>query len=326
MRHPIRPALVLLLLVPGACLGPIPPLHVELLDGMSKSRDITRRLAAESLDDAIGGNAVLGQGGPVARRGGFTVAVRATRADRGTPTLAGTAISEAGSQPGAIAVTSGASTTVGADISYTVLSGFVAGGTRILSLEALASLSSLSTPGGGGLNLTRTSRISFGFGMRLGVVAEAGAIPGVSLSVRRHHLPSFRYQVEPVATDGGGSIRVGMHDFSGEVSSVRLAAEKHFGRFGVAAGWGQDNLTANATIDAAIDGGTGVSDSQGDHFTGRRRVLFAGGSYRLSQGLSLAAEVVRASHTLPPSVNTVGEGATWSKTMLSVGIRVGTVR
>ncbi len=306
----------------GAC-GPYNPFHVEVFDGLGKARDIAQRLAMESMDDVVGGNAVLGQGGPTVRAGGVTVVVRASRRDRGTPTLDGATLSEQGSQSATIPVMTSSSMTVAADLAFTPWAGFRSGKTRILSLEALVSVSAQDKSGSGQLGLERSGGLALGLGSRIGIVGETQQVPGVSLSFKRTTLPALAFRTTGIPTDAGRSIELGMSQFDGHVSSVRLAAEKHFGRLGVTAGWGNDDLQATAALEATITDPGGVTDTQGGSFDASRQVLFIGGSYRLSRAVSVAAEVSRATHTAPPSWNTVGTSSSWSSTLMSVGVQFG---
>ena len=103
----------------------------------------------------------------------------------------------------------------------------------------------------------------------------------------------------------------------------RLAASKQFGKLGIMVGGGEDVYEGHSTLvmqrSSTPNTPFEAIDSPLDF---SRTTMFVGGSYRLG-GVTLGAEVGRLSGDAATNVLPTFEGqGDWSKTYVSVGVRV----
>ncbi len=327
--QPFRTALTLLLLATLAgcdfgsgCCGAGDPSYHLVLDGLTKGREISEYLAEEEMDQIGSGNAILGQGGPVAVPGKVSASLRFGRAARSVPTLAGTTLSEVTSASSVIPVTSASVMKVQLDVALPVIAGFTVGESKIFSFELLGSATLLGKHGASDLNVQQGTT-TLGFGSRLGILRETHGLPGIAITSMRRSVPALSWEARGIPTAEGHEATLGMNDFSGKLTSHRISAAKEFGVAGVTVGWGRDLLNGEYIQTALVNGETPTRRTERPGLGGRRSVLFVGGSYALRDGVQLAAEVIRSTRTAPLyPINQVGtEGR--SRTHLTVGVRVG---
>src|SRR3989449_1502958 len=121
------------------------------------------------------------------------------------------------------------------------------GGTGFLSVDALASAALLPTSGVSGLSVDSSAArvgqvaLGLGYGVRVGVFHGAFALPAVSLSVMRRHLPRLQY----------GDVAAGnAAQFSSDLNAtnVRAAASLRLLFLDVAAGVGWDRYSSRAEV------------------------------------------------------------------------------
>lgn len=90
--------------------------------------------------------------------------------------------------------------------------------------------------------------LGLGFGVRVGILKETGALPGLSVSVMRRDLPTITY----------GDLAAGdqfQYAVDLRATNLRLVASKQLAAFGLAAGLGWDKYSGDALIQ--VGDGTG---------------------------------------------------------------------
>jgi hypothetical protein len=257
----------------------------------------------------------MGQGVPIDEVGKATLAVRATRMSQQLPDPSGIVLAEGDGPAATMGTTPWSGVVVGADVAVGLLSGFLAGDTRLLSIDLIGSISLVPGPAKSPLNLKGSNELNVGFGSRIGIMKETARLPGVSVAFLRHQLPGNRFSDVNLPTLSGNTMRLSTSRLSGHINSVRIAIGKQFGQVGVTAGWGRDQLQGRATVVATLS--TGASDDQTTYLDVTRTSLFAGASYPLFRGSVLAAEVARTS---TPHYDA---GTARSRTTVSAGVRIG---
>jgi len=220
----------------------------------------------------------------------------------------------------------GGAMSMSADVAVGGLRGFRAGETRIGGIDLLGHLSMAPGFHSNGLRVT-SKGFGFGLGVRVGVIAERGVLPAISVSVMRRALPTFSAQTTQLATDAGGTMSISLKDIAVTAQTLRLAGSKQFGRIGITGGFGRSSYETSAEYRVASPD---LSDDSGANVmfaSVTRNDMFAGASLTLGPA-RIGAEVGRTlGATGPVMLNTFGDGATGERrTYATLGVRFGAGR
>jgi hypothetical protein len=317
-------SLILFLPVMLGLAGCEPFIPTEFLDATRKTEGLAQFLAVQRSDQMTSGSVVLGEAGSLGRSGRVSVGLRATLVDGGTPSTAGTTVSVNGEQPNTFATESNGALAIAADAGVAIWRGLHVGETYVLGVTAVGSLTLLPAAETSDIDLDGGDGLSVGGGIRLGILEEGSRTPGLAFTGMVRNLPAMSLQTEPLPTDDNGTMILRMNGLTGTVGQWRLAASKQFGRFGVIAGGGEDVYEGHGDLEFERVGDPSAPFEAIDRtITFSRSTMFVGGSYRVGRW-TLGAEIGRLGGDAATDVTPefAGQGD-WSKTYLSVGLRVG---
>lgn len=310
-----------LTLLLGGCEPFIP---TEFLDGARKSEALAHFLAVQRSDQMSSGSVTLGEAGSLGRSGRVSIGARATVVDRGTPSVAGTTVSTDGEAPNTFATETSGSLAFSLDAAMSLWRGFSAGETHVLGITLLGSLALLPAAESSDFTVTGGDGMAVGGGFRLGVIEEGPRTPGLAFTTMIRNLPSLSLLTPPLPTDDGDTMTLAMERLAGTVVQWRFAASKQLGNIGIIAGGGADSYEGHGDLVMERSGTPSGPFEAPDRFVGfSRTLMFVGGSYRIGSW-TLGAELGRLAGDAASEVGSqfAGQGD-WSKTYLSVGVRVG---
>lgn len=188
-----------------------------------------------------GGNPILGQFGSLGGFPHFTIAARVNATKLHTPDLD----------------YDGTGTTVAAADEITAPAPVIEAGlgvfkgmglSGLLAVDLLASAQLLPTDQFDNFSVDKDATtigsvaLSFGFGARVGVTQQKGALPAISASVMRRSLPTVTY----------GDVTAGdqyRYSFDMKATNLRAVAGYHFSALSVGAGLGWDKFTGNSDVE-----------------------------------------------------------------------------
>lgn len=316
-----RVLLVSLVALVAACDG-VPPCTGRLVDACRKAQDLAYGVGVQLGDEAASGNAVLGDAAAIGSTGKAMIAVRGTGMRRDGPVLSNVTVrtdSSVGSS--AFGARSELASAFSIDAAVGGIHGMRIRDTEIGTIDVLGSVTAMPNADRGNLHVGG-SPITFGIGVRLGIVAETKTLPAVSFAASLRTPRKFSVTAPALPTDSGDAVKLSLS--SGEVSTLglRLASSKRIGRIGITGGVGQD--TYYITTDYGVTGSTTLGEA-GDlaDFNVTRTNAFVGASYAAGR-VTIAAEMGRlfGGH-VPPMMNTFGDGsATAGRNWLTIGMRM----
>jgi len=316
-----RLAIVSLVAAVGACDG-VPPCTGRLVDACRKAQDLAYVAGVQLGDETASGNAVLGDAAAIGSTGKALVSVRGTGMRRDGPVVSNVTVrtdSSVGSS--AFRARSELGSAFSIDAAVGGIHGMRVRDTEIGTLDVLGSVTAAPNSDRGNLHVGG-SPITFGLGVRLGILKETRTLPAVSFAAALRSPRKFSVTAPALATDSGGAVRIGLS--SGEVSTLglRLATSKRMGRFGITGGIGQD--TYYVSTNYTVTGSPELGDA-GDiaDFNVTRTNAFAGASYAAGR-VTFAAEMGRlfGGH-VPPMLNAYGSrSVTAGRNWLTLGVRI----
>jgi hypothetical protein len=217
-------------------------------DACTKASDIFMFLAPQVGVALSGGNVMLGEGGTLGGWGKRSFVLRVSAVDGRVPEndvpLSLTALpvaSDFGAQRAPVPVPS-------FDAAIGVFRGVPFGLTNIGGVDLLLGATVLpsvtqddfrvQSEGGG---------VAINYGLRIGLLQESAAVPGVGVSIVRRRLPttSISYFTS--------NDTLGVLDTKISTTSIRLTANKRFGLMGIGGGIGQDRLDSRTTLEATLN-------------------------------------------------------------------------
>lgn len=216
-------------------------------DACQKANDIFQFLAPQVGVALSGGNVMLGEGGTLGGWGKRSFVLRVSAVDGRVPandvqlSVTQPVASDFGAQRAPIPVPS-------FDAAIGIFRGVPLGLTNVGGIDLLLGATVLpdvsrdefrvESEGGG---------VAINYGLRIGILQESALVPGVGVSVVRRRLPttSIAYYT---AND-----TLGILDTKVATTSIRLAANKRFGLFGIGAGVGEDRLDSRTTLEATLN-------------------------------------------------------------------------
>lgn len=296
----------------------------------AKAQDLGTFLAVQRADEMAGGNAVLGQAGPLGRPGRVSLGLRVNRTQRTMPGVEGVSVSTDGVPPGAVhfPTSDGNASTLTGDIAVGVWRGVAAGDSYFGGIDLLGSVTSMQGYDANSLRVTSATNIAGGIGVRFGLLEETKTLPGISMTGSIHWVPTLSFQATDLPASSGGTVSIGADAINVSVRSWRLAASKKIGRFGITAGVGGDSYVGSAGYTATFTlpvAGSSPSLSSTDSFTVGRRNLFVGGSYTVGR-VTVAGEyghLSQSSTTYTDPRSTFGGGSSEpSRNYLTLGVRL----
>lgn len=221
---------------------------VRTLDACQKVVDLFRFLSPQVGVALAGGNPVLGEGGAVGGPSKASFTVRATVVDGFVPskdvsiaTDGSVVSSNFGAQRAPIPIPT-------ADVATGLYKGKPVGLTNVGGIDLLISITYVPDVNKGTVAINSTgSGFSFGYGLRVGVIQESAAMPGVSVSYRSRKLPTTNIFYTP------NNDTLTVTDASIDTRALRVVAGKHYKFLGIAGGFGRDDIDAKSLFKAVIN-------------------------------------------------------------------------
>jgi hypothetical protein len=226
----------------------VSPAPLSGADACRKASDLFSFIMPQAGVALAAGNPVPGEGGTMGGWGKRAVALRVTAVDGRVPrnvvpiSVSGQAVaSDFGAQRAPVPVPS-------VDAAIGVISGFPAGLTNVLGVDALLGATYLPTLEQDEFRLApASSSFAFSYGVRIGALQESSLIPGVSLSYMRRKLPvtNLRY--------ASANDTIAIRDLSSTANSLRLVVSKRVALVGLALGVGRDEIEGTASMGAVVN-------------------------------------------------------------------------
>lgn len=257
--------------------------NVSPADACQKINDLYQFLAPQIGVSLSGGNIMLGESGSLGTPGKSSLVIRLTAVDGFVPSnsvnlsASGNAVSsDFGAQRAPIPVPS-------LDAAVSIFQGMAMGLTNVGGLDILVGLTYVPDVNKDRVSIKTDGRsFATSYGVRLGVLQESAAIPGLSVSYRKRKLPtsSFGY------TSNDDTLAVNKMALTS--GAWRLVAGKHFKLIGVAAGVGRDNIESTSRFDAVINAPAPAPRLQVSAVLAQQRVKRNTAFFNVSLGLPKA--------------------------------------
>jgi len=316
-------AVGLLTVVPRLSLaqGPVNPgcqaAAATFQDACQKTIDLFDYLAPQLATAVAGGNANLGQAGPLGGLGHFTIGIRANAVDGDIPKVDKVTLSTTGPVSDTLPVSRIPVPMLTADAGIGLFGGLPMGVTHILGVDAL--LSALYVPNYSNSNVAirPASPLKLGYGARVGLLSETAFIPGVSVTYLERDLP----QTTVIAVTNSDSLRV--QNLNIKTKAWRIVAGKHLLFIGIAGGYGQDKYEAGTSIGAEVAGASSGSTPLAAPSVTMTRSNYFGDLSLDFPIVKFGAEVGRVSGgTLSTYDTFAGKAAGASRLYASAGMRI----
>ena len=218
-------------------------------DACQKAIDILQFSAPQLGMLLVGGSATPGQYQALGRPGSFSVNVRATGARIDLPDVSELSVGIGTPVQSTIPTTREWAAGPAIDAEIGIFGGIPLGLTRVGAVDLLGSAFYIPDVETDNFSLNVDgSGFRFGGGVRVGIVQEGLAWPGVSVTYLNRGLPTLTVLAE---TDQGDSLQVS--DLSLRSDALRLMVGKRVGFLGFMAGVGQDRYRTTARVSAQVD-------------------------------------------------------------------------
>jgi len=223
-------------------------------DVCQQAYDVYQLLAPQLGLALAGGNATAGQGSVLGGLGHFSVGVRVNAFSGLIPnTDNGYPVSTNGAQQRTLPTQSSFFGLPTADGAIGLYNGFPLGLTNVLGVDALVSAEYVPTITQTHFSLSPSSNLKFGYGVRVGLLSESIAFPGVSFTWIERDLPLI--DITTSSNTNGAATTLAINDMKVETHAWRLVASKSLMAFAVAAGVGRDGYQQSATIEGTVSQG-----------------------------------------------------------------------
>ncbi len=300
--------------------------QIEVQDGCQLAVDIFQYMAPQLGAAIAGGNATLGQGGTLGGFGHFSLGLRANVVDGSLPQVSQITPSAFGIQPSRQLPTKDNQPLPMpvADAALGIFKGIPLGVTNVGGVDLLVNVAYIPSLNQSGSSITTPNgSLKFGYGVRLGILQESLAIPGVSVTYLKRDLPEVSLVGQPSGTGTGVGDSLSVNNLSVGTSAWRVVASKNLLFFGLAAGFGQDQYTQSADVSATVNvNGTSYRSQQFSFAQNVTRTnMFADLSLNLPV-LKLVGEVGQVSGGSVNTYNTFSKNANASRLYGSVGLRL----
>ncbi len=227
-------------------------------DACQQASDVYQLIAPQLGLALTGGNATAGQGGVLGGLGHVSVGVRINAFGGLIPNTSndGYAVSLTGAQQRTLPTKSSAFGLPTADAAVGLYKGFPLPLTNILGVDALVSAEYVPTINGdsGDFSLKPSTNLRFGYGVRIGLLSESIAFPGVAFTWIERDLPTIG--VTASANSSGEATQLDISNMVVKTHAWRIVASKSLIAFNVAAGVGRDGYNQSATIQGTVNGVT----------------------------------------------------------------------
>ena len=287
-------------------------------DACQKAIDLLQFMAPQLGATLTGGNAVLGEHSSLRGPGHFSLGLKANalqsalpRVDEHTPSLTGAQADDYTVRKQWIAAPV-------LDAAIGIFRGIPFAGTYALGVDALVNVAYIPSVNEGDFSLDAPDgSLKFGYGARLGLLAETFVTPGISVTWLQRDLPTVNVQgrVSGDALDVQ-NVRV-------STTAWRVVAGKNLSGFGLAGGGGQDHDATRADVQVTVNQMPAVmSNVIAARQDLTRNNIFASIALNLP-ALRVIGEVGRASGGSLKTYNSfAGHRADDARSYASLGLRV----
>ena len=303
-------------------------------DGCQKAVDLLNFMTPQLSTALVGGNPTLGQGGALGGLGHFSIDIRASAVNGQLPKFNDVGLSIAGKQHSTFTSDQQYVPFPSVDLGVGLWRGYSLGVTHVGGIDAIVTATYLPTSigsdngsGGGSSNKANFkvggSNPHFGYGVRIGLLEESVATPGVSFVWAQRDLPtlSLTSTVDASGTNPSGTIA--LNDFTVNTSVWRITAAKSFLIFGISGGLGQDKYDASSSITATVNTAGNPTGTQSANLSMNRMNYFVGAYINLFI-FKLEAEYGSVTGgTVPAAFNTFGADPATSRSYFTAGLRFG---
>ena len=310
----------------GSSTAGIPNSQKVAQDACQQAADVYQFMAPQLGLALAGGNATLGTGSTLGGFGHFSIGVRANAFQGSLPDVGKYTQSTNGAVKNPSLATKdqwiGLPT---ADAAVGIFGGIPLGVTNVGGIDALVSASYVPTIGKAGddIQITPSSSVQVGYGVRVGLLSESIVVPGVSFTYLKRDLPTTTI----AAKSGSNSLTI--NNLKVNTTAWRVVASKSLLLFSFAAGAGKDSYDQSADIAAQVSGsfsGVPVSGSTSVPGTAQkleRTNIFADVALNLPL-FKIVGEVGQVSGGKVATYNGFSGGrADKDQQYFSVGIRIG---
>jgi hypothetical protein len=242
-----------LILMLSACSDGTLACTVALIDVCQKATDVSTYIGTEVAGAIVGGNAIMGEGGALNVPARMSLSVRTNMMGRSVPRIGNPALRTDGvAGTSTFAVREGTAATYVADVALGALPGFRVGETRVGGLDLLGSASLIPAFSSEDLQMHSKRRFGYGLGLRVGLIEETATLPGVSIAAIFRQAPRLTAATTWLPMADGRRARVSFTEIDVLARTLRVAASKRFGRFGLTGGLGRDSYDVTAGYRIAV--------------------------------------------------------------------------
>lgn len=284
-------------------------------DVCQKAIDVFRYVGAQLGTVIAGGNATLGQGGTLGGFPRFKVGLRVNAMSTSLPKVEDYMISTTGAEVTHYATKSQIVPLPQIDAAVGLFKGIPLGITNVGGVDLLLSLAYLPTIEDDEFSIKGSTKV--GVGARIGLLQEGIAFPGVSLTYIRRDLPATADMRTSVGSDS-----VAVEGVTVKTNSWRLVASKNLMMFGLAAGYGKDQYTSDATFMGYVSStNSTLPPTSAKHKVNRNNIFLD-----LSMNLpfvKIVGEIGQVSGGKIDTYNTFDKSPTSSRIYGSIGFRAG---
>ncbi len=288
-------------------------------DACQKAIDLLQFMAPQLGATLTGGNAVLGEHSALRGLGHFSLGVKVNALQSTLPRVDQRTPATTGAQADDYAVRKQWVAAPVVDAAIGIFRGIPFAGTYALGVDALVNVAYIPTVHEGDLSIdVPDGSLKFGFGGRLGLLAETFVTPGISVTYLQRDLPTLDVQGRVTGDE------LDVRNVRVSTNAWRVVAGKNFSVFGVALGGGEDRYDTRAdaqvTINHLVPSVTSNVIAARQELT--RHNVFASLALNLP-ALRVVGEVGRASGGSIATYNTfAGHRSDDARTYASLGLRV----
>jgi hypothetical protein len=291
-------------------------------DICQKSQDLFDYMAPQLGTAIAGGNATLGQGGPLGF-GHVSVGMRGNVVQGSVPQIKDVRVSQTGIRQDTYPTKSQYLPFPAVDAAIGLFPGLDIGVTSLGAVDALVSAYYATPYQTNGVRLgVEGTKLKLGLGARVGILRESPVLPGLSVTYFRRDLPMLDIAAAaPSQLGAATSDTLGVQGLTVKTTAWRVVASKSVLIIGLAAGAGRDTYNAGAVLRGAH--GTANIDAVPFSFAMTRTNYFADMMLNLAV-FKVVGEVGRVSGGALQTFNQFqGIQPAAARNYGSVGIRLG---
>jgi hypothetical protein len=297
---------------------------IDLIDVCQKAADIGTYVGTDAASAIAGGNVVMTEGGALHVPAKMSFSLRTNVIGRSSPVIGLPTLrtdGTAGNSTFGIREGNAASYTV--DAAFGALPGFRLGETRVGGVDVLGSATLVPVFGSRDLRVRSRGGLGYGAGVRLGLIEETRALPGLSVSAMWRQAPRFTGRTASLPMDDGREASISFTRIDVKTETIRLAASKRFGRFGLTGGLGRDGHDVTTEYSILVSGDPNTYTAVPTAVESTRNNAFGGVSLALGKAtLGVELGTVFAGEK-PFLVNTFGSRPIdRARTYVSFGVKM----